>query len=209
MLNETELSKRAPEPLRLVQQFINSVEYEGGAVDQDDLADAKSLRRWLRDRDLIAPSAEVTEAARLRAIDVREGLRELLVAHNGGELSTDAIERLEGAAGRASLRASFAPDRDPTLTADCSGVDGGLAQLLAIVATAATDGTWPRLKACADDGCRWAFYDKSKNRSGRWCSMETCGNRHKVRAARARTSVQTDRSPSGGRKTASRRKARS
>ncbi len=187
MLNEAEPSKRAPEPLRLVQQFVNSVEYDGGAVEEDEIADPAALKRWLRARELVAADAKVTDADVARAGDVREGLRELLTTHNGRELDTDAVDRLESAAGRASLRATFAPGRPPALTADCSGVDGGLAQLLAIVANSATDGTWTRLKACGDDGCRWAFYDHSKNRSGRWCSMETCGNRHKVRAARART----------------------
>lgn len=46
--------------------------------------------------------------------------------------------------------------------------------------------TWPRLKACREDTCRWAFYDHSKNRSGHWCSMEVCGARHKARQYRAR-----------------------
>ena len=54
------------------------------------------------------------------------------------------------------------------------------------MATAQADGTWHRLKACADDGCRWAFYDHSKNRRGRWCSMAVCGNQHKARAYRER-----------------------
>jgi predicted RNA-binding Zn ribbon-like protein len=205
MLNESEPAKRAPEPLRLVQQFVNSVEYEGGVVDQDDLGDARALRGWLRKRDLIAADAKVSDADLARAIDVREGLRALLFANNGHAVAPESLERLERAAGRANLRASFAPDRDPRLEADCSGVDGGLARLLAIVATASADGTWPRLKACADEGCRWAFFDHSKNRSGRWCSMETCGNRQKARSLRARTSGQTSggqsvdtKSPRGG-----------
>ena len=42
------------------------------------------------------------------------------------------------------------------------------------------------LKLCADETCRSVFYDRSKNRSGRWCSMSTCGNRAKVRAWRER-----------------------
>ena len=46
--------------------------------------------------------------------------------------------------------------------------------------------TWPRLKACRDDTCQWAFYDHSKNRSGHWCSMEVCGSRHKARQYRER-----------------------
>jgi predicted RNA-binding Zn ribbon-like protein len=54
------------------------------------------------------------------------------------------------------------------------------------VTTAAADGSWQRLKACADEECRWAFYDHSRNRSGRWCSMATCGNQQKARTYRER-----------------------
>ena len=48
------------------------------------------------------------------------------------------------------------------------------------------DGSWERLKVCADHGCRWAFYDRSKNRQGHWCDMAVCGNRLKNRELRAR-----------------------
>jgi len=67
------------------------------------------------------------------------------------------------------------------------GPDGALAALLAPVAEAMSDGTWARVKACRADGCRWAFYDFSRNRSGTWCEMAVCGNREKVRAYRERT----------------------
>ena len=43
-----------------------------------------------------------------------------------------------------------------------------------------------RLSACRDEHCRVAFYDKSRNRSRAWCSMEVCGNREKARSFRAR-----------------------
>jgi predicted RNA-binding Zn ribbon-like protein len=42
------------------------------------------------------------------------------------------------------------------------------------------------MKACDDEDCRWAFYDQSRNRSGKWCDMAECGNRHKVRRYRSR-----------------------
>lgn len=35
-----------------------------------------------------------------------------------------------------------------------------------------------RLKSCP--GCRWLFFDTSRNRSRRWCSMQTCGGRDKA-----------------------------
>jgi predicted RNA-binding Zn ribbon-like protein len=34
---------------------------------------------------------------------------------------------------------------------------------------------------CSGDGCSWLFYDLSRNHSRRWCSMQHCGNRMKVR----------------------------
>jgi Conserved protein containing a Zn-ribbon-like motif, possibly RNA-binding len=37
-----------------------------------------------------------------------------------------------------------------------------------------------RLKACENPSCILYFYDTSRNRQRRWCSMETCGNRVKV-----------------------------
>jgi predicted RNA-binding Zn ribbon-like protein len=44
------------------------------------------------------------------------------------------------------------------------------------------DGTWDRLKACPGHDCGWAFYDHSRNQTGRWCSMSVCGGRAKARA---------------------------
>ena len=38
-----------------------------------------------------------------------------------------------------------------------------------------------RVGRCADERCGWLFVDTSRNRSRRWCSMESCGNRAKAR----------------------------
>ena len=48
------------------------------------------------------------------------------------------------------------------------------------------DGSWARLKACANDECQWAFYDRSRNHGGTWCEMSACGNKLKNREFRAR-----------------------
>ncbi|HEY0260569.1 MAG TPA: CGNR zinc finger domain-containing protein [Lacisediminihabitans sp.] len=45
-----------------------------------------------------------------------------------------------------------------------------------------------RLRTCAADDCGLVFYDESRSNNRRWCSMQRCGNRSKVRAHRARTS---------------------
>jgi predicted RNA-binding Zn ribbon-like protein len=44
-----------------------------------------------------------------------------------------------------------------------------------------------RIRECAGSGCSWLFLDASRNRSRRWCSMSSCGNRAKARRHYART----------------------
>lgn len=182
MISESEPEKRAPGRLALVQRFVNSADLDRGEEELDGPA---KLGEWLTSRDLLEPRTRVTEADLGRALDVREGLRAVLATHNGGKADPAALERLERACARAAMRATF--EQGAGLAPAVAGPDGALARLLAIVAAAQADGTWPRLKACADEGCRWAFYDHSKNRRGRWCSMAVCGNQHKARAYRERT----------------------
>lgn len=43
-----------------------------------------------------------------------------------------------------------------------------------------------RIRECSADDCRLVFYDESRTNNRRWCSMQRCGNRAKVRAHRAR-----------------------
>ena len=62
----------------------------------------------------------------------------------------------------------------------------GIGRILAAAFLAQLDGTWNRFRECSDPSCRSVFWDRSKNRSGRWCSMSSCGNRAKVRAYRER-----------------------
>ncbi len=72
------------------------------------------------------------------------------------------------------------------LAPECEDTRGAVGRIVAAVAELATTPEWPRLKACRDDHCRVAFYDKSRNRSRAWCSMEVCGNREKARTFRAK-----------------------
>ncbi len=74
----------------------------------------------------------------------------------------------------------------PALGSETSGVSAALGRILAAVVRATDEGIWGRLKVCTNDACEWAFYDRSKNRSGKWCTMEVCGNRMKARTFRER-----------------------
>jgi predicted RNA-binding Zn ribbon-like protein len=64
--------------------------------------------------------------------------------------------------------------------------ESGLEWLLAAIARSAAEliveGHLAPLKRCANRECRLFFYDDSRTRQRRWCSMAVCGNRHKVAA---------------------------
>jgi predicted RNA-binding Zn ribbon-like protein len=172
----------APGPLRLVQRFVNTNDLEGGP---ELLHDASALRAWMVAAELLEPRAEVTAGDHARAIALREALRDLAAANAGLPHDPAAADAVNGAARRARL----APVFDGThseLEPSASGVDAALGRIVAALHAAVAEGTWPRLKACERDVCRWAFYDHSKNRSGHWCSMAVCGQREKNRRAYAR-----------------------
>ncbi|MDX6451036.1 MAG: hypothetical protein QOH16_1085 [Gaiellaceae bacterium] len=156
-----DVPKAAPEPLREVQQFVNSVDLEH---ELDWLPD------WLDERGLGG------ELERARAL--REALRALVLANNGAAIDQPALELVNDTAGRLQLQ--LGPDGCVQVGAGRDALDG----VVAIALGAMLDGTWPRLKACRN--CCWSFYDYSPNRSATWCSMQLCGNRKKTRAYRSR-----------------------
>jgi predicted RNA-binding Zn ribbon-like protein len=43
-----------------------------------------------------------------------------------------------------------------------------------------------RIGLCGGTGCGWFFVDESPNRTRRWCSSATCGNRERARRAYAK-----------------------
>jgi predicted RNA-binding Zn ribbon-like protein len=176
------MSEQAPGELELVRAFVNTREVE---LNTDELDSPGALRAWLADRGVLsATAAQPTEQDLAHAIELRETLRAILRANHDGGMDERAGAELERVARRAQLSVRFAPDARVEPLAD--GVDGALGAVLARVAVAMGDGTWRRLKACAAEDCQWAFYDSSRNRSGVWCTMRTCGNRAKVRSYRER-----------------------
>jgi predicted RNA-binding Zn ribbon-like protein len=177
--------KPAPMPLLRVQSFINTRDIER---DTDLLLDPEGARVWLTAAGLTTGKAPISAAELREARSVREGLR-ALVSYNSGE-DTPNIGDLK------ALQ-SFAGRRRPTVSVDAAGrvqlaptdktdLRDGLLGLLLTVRDAQADGTWARLKLCANSECEWAFFDRSRNRQGAWCTMAVCGNRLKNRRFRAR-----------------------
>ena len=174
-------SDLAPDGLGRVQDFVNSVELPDGP---DGLADVARASTWLRARG-VEPGG-LSEGDVRCLVEVREALRGLLEAHTGNNVEAATVVRLQELLRREPLvpvvslsGASLAPRR-------AEGVDGFLAGIAAGIVEATLKGTWDRLKVCRADACRWAFYDRSKNARGHWCSMRVCGTREKSRTYRAR-----------------------
>jgi predicted RNA-binding Zn ribbon-like protein len=173
-----------PHELDLVIDFVNTLELEKGI---DALATPDSLAAWFANRRLLkAGAAQPSAADRTLAVRLREALRTLMLANNGGTTDDSAGRELEQAARRGDLGVHFAPGGSVSLAPNAEGLPSALARLLVPVAEAMSDGSWQRVKTCRAPDCQWAFYDRSRNRSGVWCEMAVCGNRTKVRAYRNR-----------------------
>jgi predicted RNA-binding Zn ribbon-like protein len=115
---------------------------------------------------------------------VREAIRSALAAnHDGSPIPPAALRVLDEATERVGLSVRIAADSTFAVRPRRRGRVG---EVLAAMAAAMSDGTWSRLKVCADDECQWAFYDNSRARTGKWCSMGVCGNRAKQKAWRDR-----------------------
>jgi predicted RNA-binding Zn ribbon-like protein len=177
--------KPAPEPLALVQDFVNTRNYFHGG---DLLGTAKEAIHSLAELGLLEEGEHVREAERRRLVTFRENLRGLLLVHNG--VPSADVGALDDLVSSAALRVRFGPDGRPGLEPAVEGgmVERVVSRLIAEVVRAEVEGRWGRLKACRNEGCRWAFYDASRNRSGSWCNMDVCGARHKMSAYRERRS---------------------
>ena len=172
-----------PHGLDEVISFVNTRDLD---QDTDALDSPAALRAWLSEHGHRVGARVGTEDL-AEAIALREALRAVLLAHNGAASCTGAARVLDRVAAAGGLGVRFGSG-GAKVVADGHGIAGALAGLLVPIARASTDGTWDRVKACCGEDCAWAFYDRSRNRSARWCDMAVCGNRVKVRAYRDKRS---------------------
>jgi hypothetical protein len=172
----------APGGLALVQELINTRAITGKGTDL--LADGDAASEWLARvlpvwtalRGIDAPRLALTDAdaAKLRAL--RGTLAGLLAARRDGTVEVvDATAQL-----------SVSRDGVVQLVPRGRGWRWLSSALWAEVLHAQGAGVWPRLKVCRNPECGSAFYDRSKNSSGVWHDVKTCGNTANLRASRAR-----------------------
>ena len=176
------MSASVPGELELVREFVNTYDIED---DVDSLGTPEALAGWIVERGLASPGLTPTPSDVRMAAALREALRDHLLANTGAELPERSADTVEQQARRSGLRVEIRGGA-VVLSASADGVDGALGGILAAVARSILDETWPRLKVCAAETCRWAYVDRSRNQSRHWCAMKVCGNREKVKAFRAR-----------------------
>lgn len=179
---EVDTTPPAPGDLELVRGFLSLHDHVAGT--RDSLApSSETIAWWLCDRGLLAGDEVPTEAELRWAAQILEALRSRVSENKGAPADADTIRALDRAARETELGLDFG---GKALRPDALGVRGAVGRILAIAFLAELDGSWSRFKECSSPTCRAVFWDRSKNRSGRWCTMRDCGNRAKVRAYRER-----------------------
>ncbi len=173
--------KQAPGDLETVRAFVNTV---ARGKQADELATPALVGTWLEDHGLLATGATLDETEQQRALDLRRGLRSLILTHTGGEANPNALEGLAAAAadGRFALR--FEGGVPVGFGPSSRNFDDALGALAAIVVNARLEGHWSRLKICPERACGQVFFDTARSR-GVWCSPQ-CGDRHRAATHRRR-----------------------
>nr|WP_256415830.1 MULTISPECIES: CGNR zinc finger domain-containing protein [unclassified Frigoribacterium] len=161
-----------------------------GSTPWDGLLLPADLDDWIGERfDGIAGSAGDRELADARGL--RDAVARLAVAAaDGTSTDPDDVDTL-------NLFAAL-PDVPPSLEGGRRQAGAGRLRLGQAMASVARDavtlftavgfvgGPDSRLRRCTNEACGLVFFDESRAGSRRWCSMQRCGNRAKVRAHRAR-----------------------
>ncbi|WP_406284186.1 CGNR zinc finger domain-containing protein [Embleya sp. NBC_00896] len=185
----------APASAVLIEAFVNTVDVELGT---DDLTTPAALGAWLVERELLDAGARVDAADHETGLRLRAGLREKLGVHVGDAPDPELVRRADEALRGLPLLFGLGVDGEPAgllPSPELPPVARALAALAIAWSELVTTGEAARLKRCAEHGCAWVFWDVSKNRSRRWCSMRVCGNRTKARRYAARQ-TQTTKPPS-------------
>ncbi len=177
--------KVAPEPLIAVQGLVNTYDFEKA---EETLTDPAVAGKWLFGAGLVEGDGPISDGEFGDLLELRRILRQILEAQSKGEVDGGVFRELQLLANRYPAGYDIGDLGQVTLCLKPVDTAGELiGQLIGIVGIAQELNQWGRLKICADDNCRWAFYDSSKNRGGTWCRMEVCGNRNKNRRYRSKS----------------------
>ena len=167
--------------------LVNSEEWDTYGKRTDWLDEPAWLLFFLRRWQFASPARQPFPAARFRALRsvLRKSCEALFAGDRPSAAELRALNTTMNVAGKQALiqrqyglKVEFIPASQ--------GWDWILAQTALSFAELLARGDSARIKICRNTDCRWVFYDTTKARSRRWCSDKACGNRDRVRRARAR-----------------------
>jgi predicted RNA-binding Zn ribbon-like protein len=173
---------RAPSHEHL-QRYDDLVDFvvQGGALSsaEERRLTLEAGRHPVRARDVLR-----------RAIALREAMWRLFEARSEGRtVSSSDLAVVNREIGAALAHAQFVPresdfiqawDDDTSLDRPLWPIARSAAELLGSSQALA------QLRECASKTCEWLFLDRSRNHTRRWCDMNDCGGREKVRRFRAK-----------------------
>ena len=151
-----------------------------------------SSGRAARLRPLPRTEPHAVDSALLRILRFRESLRAIFASVVDQEpVPVSWVEPIKEILRVTEGHDELVPQQDGwslQFVARESGLDWLLAALARSAAELLVEGPHARIRRCANPSCRLFFYDDSRTRRRRWCSMAVCGNRHKVAAFLRRSS---------------------
>jgi predicted RNA-binding Zn ribbon-like protein len=177
--------------------LINTLELDGTeGVPDDHIPTLDDAIGWFAARSLthetaLRRQAEANPDAWLgRVRSTRAALREIWDSTvEGRSADPTAVVRVNDVLGHVA-----APELRPTIAGiavghrheDADPLGEALARVAEALVDAIAEGDTSRFRICANDACRWVFEDTSRGGRRRWCDMQSCGNRAKVRRFRSR-----------------------
>lgn len=181
--------------------LVNTVEPRepGGVGGRDHLSGPGELLAWSRrievltDDEASAVSASwlgrpgLGESALRATVEIREATYSLLSARltDSQSLQGSEFEQLMLRWAAAAARSALVPGGDAVAELVVGTAPARMIpdRLVAAAVELLRTVELRQLRACpiADGGCGWLFLDRSRNGSRRWCSMEDCGTRVKIR----------------------------
>lgn len=188
----------------LALDFANTVHNFSARRLRDEVVDYAALVTWSERTGVVSPD----EARRLReaaqkhprkaagvladARDLRKDIYEAFVAIAKGRPPRAAVlRRLEREWAKTLAHASLVAGPDGVEWSWGTGAAVAMDRMLWPITGSAiellTSPDSARVRQCNAHDCTWLFLDKTKNKSRRWCDMESCGNREKARRHYSKT----------------------
>jgi predicted RNA-binding Zn ribbon-like protein len=176
---------------RLCLDFVNTTNWDGNNAIDDRLIGFSSILTWGARVGLIKFESNLirmqerggveggSDSKVLRVKEFRYHLRQMLI---GGDAPEDiSVEALNGSLNPAINQTLKCVDQKMVLTLHETDLSWILTPLGYSAVEILISPLRERVKKCPGSRCGWLFLDTSPNNRRRWCSMATCGNKHKAK----------------------------